>query len=153
MLLAFFIKSCQSGMCQSFESFLALIYREVKVHKINLLFHLNTKENTTKNPMTVQKKVLEELGFEPRSFCLRDRHSTAELHPRLLNIWGEGEDYFWVGQHKLFAQSTDKKRQLVCAPTFATKYSYFVLVSLLWSKKSKTVSQIVMNKRRKTNKK
>ena len=58
--------------------------------------------------MNFQKNVLEELGFEPRSFRLRGRHSTAELHPRLLNIWGEYEDFFWVGSHEMFAQSADR---------------------------------------------
>ena len=51
--------------------------------------------------MNLQKDVLEELGFEPRSFRLRGRHSTAELHPHLLNIWGKYEDYFWAGSHEL----------------------------------------------------
>lgn len=31
-----------------------------------------------------EKKVLEELGFEPRTFSMRSRHSTTELHPQLL---------------------------------------------------------------------
>ena len=31
-----------------------------------------------------KKKIhLEELGFEPRTFSMRSRHSTTELHPRL----------------------------------------------------------------------
>lgn len=33
---------------------------------------------------TKKKKIhLEELGFEPRTFSMRSRHSTTELHPRL----------------------------------------------------------------------
>ena len=28
-----------------------------------------------------QTKQLEELGFEPRTFCMRSRRSTTELHP------------------------------------------------------------------------
>lgn len=32
-----------------------------------------------------KKMFLEELGFEPRTFSMRSRHSTTELHP-LLNI-------------------------------------------------------------------
>ncbi len=63
-----------------------------------------------KKPFEFSKKsVLEELGFEPRSSRLRDGHSSAELHPHLLNMWDEYEDYFWVGSHEVFAQSTDRK--------------------------------------------
>lgn len=31
--------------------------------------------------MRAEKEEMEELGFEPRTFCMRNRHSTAELHP------------------------------------------------------------------------
>ena len=58
--------------------------------------------------MNVQKNVLEELGFEPRSSRLRDGHSSAELHPHLMNKLAEYKDYFWVGSHEVFAQSTDR---------------------------------------------
>ncbi len=71
-------------------------------------FLLNAKKYYEQVLLISKKDVLEELGFEPRSFRLRGRHSTAELHPRPSNVWGKYEDYFWVGLHEVFAQSTDR---------------------------------------------